>query len=40
MRPDFLLIDDIDNNDNTKNKRIIQDDMDFIYSEVIAGMEQ
>lgn len=39
-RPDFLLVDDIDTNDNTKNPRIIADDMDFIYNEVFWWMDQ
>lgn len=34
VRPDHLYIDDIDNIDNTKNKRIIDEDMEFIQNEV------
>lgn len=40
VRPDFLLIDDIDNNKNTKNINIIKNDMDFLQTEVFGGMSK
>ena len=40
VRPDYLNIDDIDNNKNTKNKRIILEDMDHLYTEVLWGLEE
>lgn len=39
VRPDYLLVDDIDNIENTKNKRIIDEDMDFIYQEVFWWLQ-
>jgi len=39
VRPDLVFVDDIDNIKNTKNKRIISDDMDFIKSEVFGWMD-
>lgn len=39
VRPDHLNVDDIDNIKNTKNKRIIEEDMDFLKSEVFGWMD-
>lgn len=39
VRPDFILIDDIDNIRNTKNTRIIAEDMEFIKQEVFGWMD-
>lgn len=35
VRPDFLLVDDIDNIENTKTTRIIDEDTMFIHQEVL-----
>jgi len=39
VRPDHLNMDDLDNNNNTKNKTIIAEDMEFIKQEVFWGLD-
>lgn len=39
VRPQHLFADDIDNSDNTKNKLIIDSDMEFIEWEVFGGLD-
>jgi hypothetical protein len=37
-RPDHLMLDDIDNADNTKNTALIDKDMFFLQNEVFGGL--
>ena len=39
VRPDFLLLDDLDNIKNTKNKSLIADDFSFLQQEVFGGLD-
>ena len=39
VRPDFLLLDDLDNSKNTKNKTLIADDFAFLQQEVFGCMD-
>lgn len=39
VRPDFLLLDDLDNSKNTKNKTLIADDFAFLQQEVFWCMD-
>lgn len=39
VRPDFLLLDDLDNSKNTKNKSLISDDFLFLQQEVFGCMD-
>ena len=39
VRPDHLNMDDLDNNNNTKNKTIIAEDMEFIKQEVFWWLD-
>jgi len=39
VRPDHVLFDDIDNTKNTKNRRIINDDLIFIRQEIFWWMD-
>ncbi|MBF0932120.1 MAG: hypothetical protein HXJ92_01805 [candidate division SR1 bacterium] len=39
VRPDFLLLDDLDNIKNTKNKTMISDDFSFLQQEVFGGLD-